>query len=232
MSGAFHVGEHESEPVRGLPEALPAGERVLWQGSPSAAGLARRVFHVRKVAIYFALLVGWSLLAGLSGERSTAEIALTAARLGVLGAVAAGILGLFGWLHGRTTIYTITNRRIVVRYGIAITLAVNLPFRKIESASLNGFADGTGDIALSVSGGERFGFLMLWPHVRPWRFGAEIEPTLRAVPDARAVAEVLARALADSAGQTARTASGPVDRARDAARDEAPHPGRALPAAS
>ena len=33
--------EHEFEAARGLPELLPAGERVLWQGSPDWRGLAR-----------------------------------------------------------------------------------------------------------------------------------------------------------------------------------------------
>ncbi|HBB55427.1 MAG TPA: phosphopantetheine adenylyltransferase, partial [Hyphomonadaceae bacterium] len=32
--------EFDFEPVRGLPEALPAGEAILWQGAPSAWGLA------------------------------------------------------------------------------------------------------------------------------------------------------------------------------------------------
>ncbi len=31
------------------PQALPAGERMLWQGAPSWRALARRSLHVRKV---------------------------------------------------------------------------------------------------------------------------------------------------------------------------------------
>ena len=43
-------GEHEFEAVTGLPEPLPAGERVLWQGSPDWRALAREAFHLPAIA--------------------------------------------------------------------------------------------------------------------------------------------------------------------------------------
>ena len=49
--------EHEWEAAPGLPSALPAGERVVWQGAPDWRSLAVHAFHVRKVAIYFALML-------------------------------------------------------------------------------------------------------------------------------------------------------------------------------
>ena len=48
-----HEHEHELEPAYGLPERLPANERILWQGSPDWRTLARRVFFVRTLALYF-----------------------------------------------------------------------------------------------------------------------------------------------------------------------------------
>ncbi len=35
---------------------LPKGEHELWQGRPRARSLATRVFHVRMVLVYLALL--------------------------------------------------------------------------------------------------------------------------------------------------------------------------------
>ena len=54
MSGHRHSmdGEHDFEPELGLPEALPRGEQVRWQGSPDWKTLALRGFHVRKLAVY------------------------------------------------------------------------------------------------------------------------------------------------------------------------------------
>ena len=57
MSTDSHRHEHEFEPQHGLPERLPANEHILWQGSPDVGAMARRVFHLRKVAFYFALLL-------------------------------------------------------------------------------------------------------------------------------------------------------------------------------
>jgi len=37
------------------------------------------------------------------------------------------------------------------------------------------------------------GYMLLWPHARPWRF-ARPQPMLRSVPDAQAVAAMLAEA--------------------------------------
>ena len=53
-----------------LPEPLPAGESVLWQGRPEWRGLALRAFHVRMVAIYFALLAVWRVASGLMDGES------------------------------------------------------------------------------------------------------------------------------------------------------------------
>ncbi len=47
------------EPVPGLPEALPEGEHILWQGAPDARHLARDAWGLRWVAGYFVLLAVW-----------------------------------------------------------------------------------------------------------------------------------------------------------------------------
>ncbi len=192
------VGEYEHEPLRGLPEALPEGERLLWQGSPCWRGLARRAFHTRKVALYFALLLAWRVAYLVSEGQTAREAIASSTGLAALAVVAVGLLVLLAWLSSRATVYTITDRRVVMRFGVAFVLAVNLPFRAVQSAALKPHRDDTGDIALVVSGADHLGFLMLWPHARPWRFGSRVQPMLRAVPEARSVADLLARVLAAS----------------------------------
>ena len=49
--------EHEFEAALGLPEPLPRGERLLWQGAPDWRVLAVAAFHIRKLAIYFAAML-------------------------------------------------------------------------------------------------------------------------------------------------------------------------------
>ena len=95
--------------------------------------------------------------------------------------------------------YTITNRRVVMRIGVVLEITVNFPFRVIESAGLRVYPDGTGDIPLLLAGEDRIAYVHLWPHARPWR-AARPEPMLRGVPDAAHAADVLSRALAAFAG--------------------------------
>jgi Bacterial PH domain len=188
------VREHEIEPVPGLPENLPAGEEILWQGAPSWKGMAIRVLHVRAVAIYFALL-----FASIAGSAVWSGVPYGKAMLGNIGIVAGGVaacalLCLFAWLMQRSTLYTITTRRVVMRFGIALPMSANIPFAAIHSADLKLYSDGSGDIALSLAGPSRQSLVVLWPHVRPWHT-VRPQPALRCVPNAREVAETLATAM-------------------------------------
>ena len=53
------AAEHEFEAELGLPEPLPRGERLLWQGSPDWRVLARDAMHTRMLSVYFAVLLAW-----------------------------------------------------------------------------------------------------------------------------------------------------------------------------
>ncbi|GJE10235.1 MULTISPECIES: photosynthetic complex putative assembly protein PuhB [Methylobacterium] len=187
MSGDFLP---EGTP-RGLPGPLPAGERILWQGSPTTAGLLVRVFHARLVIAWFAVC---ALAFGLAAGAPAAALKVVAPTLAV-GAAGLALLWLLAWLTHRTTLYTVTNRRIVLQAGIALPVTHNLPFAQIDTASLRAFTDGSGDLPLRLRPGLRIAYLQLWPHARPWRL-ARTEPMMRSVPDADAVAALLARALA------------------------------------
>jgi hypothetical protein len=154
--------------------------------------------HVRKVAVYFALLVVGSAVAGIAGGAALRPTAMNAAWLLTLGASAIGLLALLAWAQSRATVYTITSRRVVMRFGVAIPMTMNIPFSQISSAALRLHADGTGDVPLALASARRASYLVLWPHVRPWHFG-RVQPMLRAVADAGRVAEILARALSEAA---------------------------------
>ncbi len=211
--------EHGQEPVRGLPEALPAGERILWQGSPHWPSLARHVLHTRLVAAYFAVLIAWRMIDALDGGASVTEAAIHASVLLPLGLAAIGILSLLAWTMARSTIYTITDKRIVLRYGVALEKAINVPFKIVGSAALKEHKNGTGDIPITLIGEDSIAYLHLWPHARPWRFKVP-EPMLRFVPDAKSVASLLSRALVDATGDDRSVAPRSADeRSADAPAD-------------
>jgi hypothetical protein len=192
------MGEHEHEPIPGLPGHLPAGEHVLWQGSPEWRSLAIRAFHARKVAIYCLVLMAWHFVGRLYDGYSVA-LALEALAIPVLLTIAVtALLAGLGWLSARTTIYTITSRRVVLRAGIAIPMTINIPFKSLAEGNLKLHRDGTGDVILKVAGNDRIAYVHLWPHARRWRFRRP-EPMLRCIPEPLAAAEILGRAIAPDA---------------------------------
>jgi hypothetical protein len=184
----------------GLPAPLPEGERLLWQGSPSWKALAARTFHGRMITLYFGLLLLWVVVDGVTGGVAPADIAVRLVWFASLAVVGSGLVVLLAWLTARTTVYTVTDRRVVLSYGIAMPMSLNLPFARVASAGMRAFKDGTADIPLAMAAGDKLAYLLLRPHARPWRI-TQPEPPLRAVPDGVRVAGILARALAAAADQ-------------------------------
>ncbi|MEL6547259.1 MAG: PH domain-containing protein, partial [Myxococcota bacterium] len=82
------------------------------------------------------------------------------------------------------------------RFGVALQICFNVPFKQIRSAALKVFESGHGDIPLTVGQAPVLGYIQLWPHVRPWRL-ARPEPMLRAVPDVACVGALLVDAMTD-----------------------------------
>lgn len=190
------------EAPQGLPSQLPEGERLLWQGVPDWRTLALQVFHIRGLAIYFGAIVAWCVVSGLMDGTPATELAILAAKVGGMGLVPIVVLTLYSWGVGRSTVYSITSKRVVIQMGLVVPMTMNLPFAKLESAALRDGKAGIGDICLSLCGNDRLAYLMLWPHARPWRM-ARSEPSLRAIPDVAHVGRILGRALAVSADMPA-----------------------------
>jgi hypothetical protein len=186
--------DFDFEPIPGLPKRPPEGEEILWQGAPDTRSLGRFLFNTRLIALYFGILAAWGALTAVADGRGILDAATSVIWLAVLGAGAIGLFQLFAWLVARTTVYTITNRRVVMRIGVALPITYNIPFKVIEAASLKEHKDGCGNISLQLRGDNNIAYLRLWPHARPWRF-KKAEPTLREVPDAGHVAQVLGEAL-------------------------------------
>lgn len=189
-----------TERIRGVEIPLPPGERVRWQGSPEWRSLAVHVFHLRKLAVYFALLVAWRGVLALDEARPLAFFAAGALTLAACFAAAAGMAVLLAVLLARGTTYAITDRRLVLHAGIVVPTTINVPLRRVASAALRTYRDGTGDLAVRLEGTDRLAWALLWPHARPWRF-TPTEPALRALRDPHAVGEVLRAAVAECGGE-------------------------------
>jgi hypothetical protein len=195
MSGGHD--DYAVEPIRGLPENLPAGEHIVWQGAPSWWEIAKSVFHIRAVALYFAILMIWRGSVHWNEPPHAVSAALAALSLLPICAFGLGLLALLAWLSSRTSVYTITNRRVVLRVGVALPTAINIPFKVIESADVAINRAGAADIPLTLTGSVRIPYSTLWPHARPWQL-RKPEPMLRGLTEGVRVAELLRHALYDA----------------------------------
>lgn len=180
--------------IAGVPHPLPAGERLLWQGSPDVRATARHVFHQRALALYFAaMLAVWAMLTPLAfaSAEFTAGLGLRVA----LVLLALGVVEALARIVARTTTYAVTDKRIVLRIGMVIPMSINVPFALLSAAAVGKFRDGTGQVALSLEKPHRIAYIALWPHCRVFSFN-QPSPVLRGLLDPATVGELLANAVA------------------------------------
>jgi hypothetical protein len=111
----------------------------------------------------------------------------------LLSSMALGILSLLAWLTASTAMYTLTNKRVVMRIGVVLTLTFNLPLRMLAGASIKTNANGTGDVALKLAGNDHIAWLNLWPHARPWVL-RHPQPSLRCIANVGEVGERIVQA--------------------------------------
>jgi len=207
--------EHDIEPVNGLPEHPPQGERILWQGRPDAVALAIDAFNLKWVAGYFVVLAVWRFVAAIDLMPVAAAAAASAPFL-VLGALVCGLLTAVGWVMARTTVYTITDARVAMRIGAALTVTLNIPYSQIANIAMEEGGRGTGTIALEPLERMPLGFAYCWPHTRPWHL-ARPQAALRCIPDVANVARLLADAAETRLARPQVTRTAPAEAAAVAA---------------
>lgn len=178
----------------GLPDHLPDGERLIWQGRPDWKRLAIDAFHVRKVAVYFAAVIAVQALYRLSHGDTLSTALANLPLLAGCAIAACGILTLIAYAAAKTTRYTLTSKRALMKVGIALPINVNIPFSKVDGVSfaVTGGTDGT--ICFKPGGDVRLAYAMMWPHVKPWHF-AKPQPAFRDIANVEAVASQLALVL-------------------------------------
>lgn len=202
--------DFKTEPVPGLPEHPPAGEHILWQGRPNWWALTKRATGFWWIMGYFVVLALWRFVSVVDLVPLRQAVALSVPFL-ILAAIVGVLLTITAWVQARAALYTVTNKRVVLRVGAALTVTLNLPYTQIARADIDLRRDGTGTIAFDTLGETRLAYVVLWPHVRPWRFPAQ--PALRCIPAAQEVADLLslnARSAIQSKARSDQTGPVPV----------------------
>ena len=208
----FSVAKAAADPtdlrhVHGVDEPLPADEAILWQVGPDWRQVAFRSLALKPILLWLGALgivrLGYLMLDGAHVQTMAAAVAW----LVVCALAVSALLGLYAWGVGKTTRYYLTNRRIIIRCGVALDKTINVPLSKVESAGIQETGNNQGNIALTLEPDSKIGYLVLWPHVRAAR-GARAEPVLLAVSGVDRLARTLTDAWMSEQNRLAEERSG------------------------
>ncbi len=186
----------------GLPERLPAGEEILWQGRPNAWRLTVDSLSLYWVWGYFGLLAFYRMASAIYDHGFLVAMASVVPLL-LLAIGATALLYLIGYTQARVTIYTLTTDRVILRVGAATQVTLQLPFQQLQNALLNlNRKSGFGSLVFEPKedGGQMLSYWYLWPHIRPWRMKRP-QPSFRCIPEAEKVAALFAEAAEDHMAQ-------------------------------
>ena len=155
------------EPVRGLPEALPEGEHILWQGSPSTMRLAREGLKMNWIIGYFAVLAVWRV--GVSSTMLPLnEAALHAVPFAVICALVCLMLMGIAWVQAkRDGLYADQQACCDAHWCGADHDAEPALSCRSAMRSLDLKPSGHGTIAFELLDDTRFSYLTLWPTCAP-----------------------------------------------------------------
>lgn len=216
----------------GLPQKLPEGEEILWQGRPNAWRLTVESLSLYWVWGYFALLAFYRVASAIY-DHGFAVAAASVVPIALLALGATAVLYLIALAQARVAIYTLTSDRVILRVGAVTQVTLQIPFTQLQNAMLDMRKTGTGSIVFEPKpdGGQMLSYWYLWPHIRPWHMRLP-QPSFRCIRDADRVAALLAEAAEDRMAQPELgRASARADVDADAAHAPARAPGSRLPGA-
>ncbi|MEM9330373.1 MAG: photosynthetic complex putative assembly protein PuhB [Pseudomonadota bacterium] len=186
--------DFETEPIPGLPAHLPEGEHIVWQGYPDERTVARKLLHERKIMAYFVVLIAWKFGTGLYDGETVLQSLYVASSLALGALIVFTLIRWYARAIRKSTIYTLTNKRVVMRFGVALPVTFNFPFKQITEANFKTIADDKGTISLGLTEHTKISWLILWPHVRPWMISRP-QPAMRMVRNVDQVAALLSKEL-------------------------------------
>jgi hypothetical protein len=189
-----------------FPDTIHRDGALRWEGRPGWRSAAFRIWRVRLVASWFALLLLDGVRLAFAEPADRPRLLAGAVTLVAAATLACGILTLLAWLTRRTTTYRIGDGQVEMRFGIALKATLVIPFCAIEQVGVRIHRDGSGDVALRLKPGRNVFYAKLWPHVRPWSVFRP-QPTLRCIAAPGAVATALSRDIAATEALRARLAA-------------------------
>ena len=177
------------EAPKNILDAIPNGESILWKGRPSLWGFSWNLFGLKWITLYL------SILSIVSVARFFASDFYTAFYVDFLPFFLSGIFAsiiLIGLAATQTysTVYIITENRVIIKTGAALSFLISMPFKKIKEVNLQKRGASIGTISVELLSEKRVPYISCWPSVRPWKF-KRTQPAFSCIGSVDEVATIL-----------------------------------------
>ena len=177
------------EALKNILDAIPNGESILWKGRPSLWGFSWNLFGLEWITLYL------SMLSIVSVARFFASDFYTAFYVDFLPFFLSGIFAsiiLIGLAATQTysTVYIITENRVIIKTGAALSFLISMPFKKIKEVNLQKRGASIGTISFELLSEKRVPYISCWPSVRPWKF-KRTQPAFSCIGSVDEVATIL-----------------------------------------
>ena len=177
------------EAPKNILDAIPNGEAILWKGRPSLWGFSWNLFGLKWITLYL------SMLSIVSVARFFASDFYTAFYVDFLPFFLSGIFAsiiLIGLAATQTysTVYIITENRVIIKTGAALSFLISMPFKKIKEVNLQKRGASIGTISFELLSEKRVPYISCWPSVRPWKF-KRTQPAFSCIGSVDEVATIL-----------------------------------------
>lgn len=177
------------EAPKNILDAIPNGESILWKGRPSLWGFSWNLFGLKWITLYL------SILSIVSVARFFASDFYTAFYVDFLpfflsGIFASIILICLAATQTYSTVYIITENRLIIKTGAALSFLISMPFKKIKEVNLQKRGASIGTISFELLSEKRVPYISCWPSVRPWKF-KRTQPAFSCIGSVDEVATIL-----------------------------------------
>ena len=177
------------EAPKNILDAIPDGESILWKGKPSLWGFSWNLFGLKWITFYLSILSIVSIARFFASDFHTAFY-IDFLPFFLSGIFASIILIGLAAIQAYSTVYIITENRVIIKTGAALSFLISMPFKKIKEVNLQKRGASIGTISFELFSKKRVPYISCWPSVRPWKF-KKTQPAFSCVRSVEEVATIL-----------------------------------------
>jgi len=170
-------------------KSIPEGERLCWVGKPNWISFGFHVFGIKYLLLYF-IISAFYAISQIELGFSFGSFIGEYISFVVSGIIAGLILFLLSYFSAQHTCYVITEKRLVIRTGIALVFFLNVPLKNVISIDKQSLFYGYGNLSFKPQSKKRIPYFSCWPSVRSGSFWEPI-PAFRSIEHIEEIGKIV-----------------------------------------